>query len=62
MLVCTPTRGFQVDVMGEMLTEVWEQAQWCLRLDNSGMRVYYLILGLSDNRARSIDHLEEVVG
>jgi hypothetical protein len=48
--------------MGEMLTEVWEQAQWCLRLDNSGMRVYYLIPGPSDNRARSIDHLEEVVG
>jgi hypothetical protein len=49
MLGHSPTEAFQVDVVGEMLTEFQEQAGQRLRLDNSGMRIYDLILGSADD-------------
>jgi hypothetical protein len=47
-----------VDVVGEMLIEFLEYAEQRLHLENSGKRVYDLILGLSDDQVRPTDCLE----
>jgi IMP dehydrogenase/GMP reductase len=62
MLGHSPTEAFQVDVVGEMLTEFQEQAGRRLRLDNSSMRIYDLILGSADDQVQLAKRLEEVVG
>jgi hypothetical protein len=48
--------------VGVMFTEFQEQAEWHLRLENSGVRICDLILGPSDFRVRLADRLEEAVG
>jgi hypothetical protein len=57
-----PTKTFQADVVGEMITDFWEQAEQQLCLKNSSMRVYNMILWPSNDRVRPTDHLEEAVG
>jgi hypothetical protein len=47
--------------MGEMLAKFWEQVERRLRLENSSMRAYDLILGSSNDRARQPDRLEEAI-
>jgi hypothetical protein len=57
----SPTEAFQADVVGEMLTEFQEQAEWYLCLENSDTRVCDLIRGPLFNRVWLTDHPEEAV-
>jgi hypothetical protein len=51
-----------VDIVDEMLVEFSEQAKWCSCFENSGMRLYDLILRPPLGQVRLADQLEEVVG
>jgi hypothetical protein len=48
--------------VGEMPAQFQEQVKWCSCLEDSGSRVYDLILGPVDNRVRLAVRLEEATG
>jgi hypothetical protein len=58
VLGCSATEAFHAYVVGENQ----EQVERHLRLENSGMRVYELILGLPNDWVRLTDRLKEVIG
>jgi hypothetical protein len=45
-----PVEVFYVDVVGEMVAKLWEQAERCLHVKDSGLRIYDLILSPTDSR------------
>jgi hypothetical protein len=59
--VSSPIETFWVDIVDELLDELWEQARRRTCLENFGMRIYDLILGPPSSRVRLADHLEKVV-
>jgi hypothetical protein len=59
---CHAIHVFQVDIVDEMLIEFSEQAKWCSCFENSGMRLYDLILRPPLGQVRLADQLEEAVG
>jgi hypothetical protein len=57
-----PVEVFYVDVVGEMVAKLWEQAERCLYVKDSGLRIYDLILSPTDSRVHLTVHLEEAAG
>jgi hypothetical protein len=60
ILGCLPADVFHAEVVGEMVTKFQEQAEQCLHLEDSGSRVYNLILGSADDRVCPTVDLDEV--
>jgi hypothetical protein len=56
-----PVDVSQAGVVGEMVVRFWERAEWCSRLETSGVKVCDLVLGLVDGRVHLVTHLEEVI-
>jgi LPS sulfotransferase NodH len=61
MLGRSPTEAFQVEVVDEVVALVQEQVEQRSCLENSGMRIYDLILGSPLGLARLADHLEQAI-
>jgi hypothetical protein len=62
VLGCLPVEVFYVDVVGEMVAKLWEQAERCLYVKDSGLRIYDLILSPTDSRVHLTVRLEEATG
>jgi hypothetical protein len=57
-----PVDVSQAGVVGEMVGQFWERAEWCLRLEATGLEVCDLVLGPGDGQARPTVRLEEDAG
>jgi hypothetical protein len=62
ILRCLPIDVSQAGVVGEMVVQFWEQAEWYSCLEAIGLDVCDLVLGPVDGQARLAARLEEAVG
>jgi hypothetical protein len=62
MLGRLPAEVFQANFVLEMVSMFREQAERCLHLENSGLRIWDLFLGPANDRVHSADRLEEATG
>jgi hypothetical protein len=55
----SPDETFQVEVVGELVTEFYRLEELCSRLERSGVRICDLLLGLPLGQARWAGRLDE---
>jgi hypothetical protein len=55
----SPDETFQVEVVGELVTEFYRLEELCSRLERPGVRICDLLLGLPLGQARWADRLDE---
>jgi hypothetical protein len=57
-----PSDVSQAGVVGEIVVQFWERADWCSRLEDGGLEVYDLVLGPASDQTCLVACLEEAAG